>query len=98
MKTITRKSLPLTAVEAGELSALRVEGTPERNALFELMPEDMSTSEAAILRAVFTLGRQRLHEHMLERGYAAERDEENDEDRAARAMLRFRLLASSVRD
>lgn len=98
MALTTRKSVPLTAEELADLAALRSPDTPEHAALDELLSIGDNPSEALVLLALLRLGRQRVSEAVLERGYADLAAVENDDDRAARRALRQRLVARTVED
>jgi hypothetical protein len=98
MATTTRKSVPLTEEELADLAALRSPDTPEHAALNELLSIGDNPSEALVLLALLRLGRQRVSEAVLERGYADLAAAEDDDDRAARRALRQRLIARAAED
>jgi hypothetical protein len=98
MATTTRKSVPLTDEELADLRTLRAPDTPEHAALDELFAIGDNPSEALVLLALLRLGRQRVQEAVLERGYADLATSQDDDDRAAKRALRQRLIARAVED
>jgi hypothetical protein len=98
MASTTRKSVPLTEEELADLDLLRSPDTPEHAALDELLSIGDNPSEASVLLALLRLGRQRVSEAVMERGYAELAASEGDDDRAAKRALRQRLIARSVED
>lgn len=98
MATTVRKSVPLTEEDLADLSTLRAPDTPEHAALDALLPVGDSPSEALVLLALLRLGRQRVQEAVLERGYADLASTETDDDRAAKRALRQRHIARAAQD
>jgi hypothetical protein len=98
MASTTRKSVPLTEEELADLDLLRSPDTPEHAALDELLSIGDNPSEASVLLALLRLGRQRVSEAVMERGYADMAASEGNDDRAAKRALRQRLIARSVED
>jgi hypothetical protein len=98
MATTIRKSVTLTEDDLADLDTLRSPETPEHAALDELLSIGDNPSEALVLLALLRLGRQRVHEAVLERGYADLAASQDTADRAAKRALRQRLIARAAED
>jgi len=91
-----RKSVSLTREQLTVLGLFRTPGTPEHDALAELIGADPATnSEVETLRSLFELAYRTVRDSMLEVRYAEVAATEDDEGRQSRRLLRERLLATA---
>lgn len=87
---ISRKTVPLTGVEAALVEQARTAGTPYHAALTQLVGEDVTRSEAATLHALVAYGLDALGEQVALDGYAHLAASRDAEDEQYAAMLRRR--------
>ncbi|MFJ8982626.1 hypothetical protein [Streptomyces sp. NPDC102282] len=90
--TPTRKSLPLEDGDLDALKRLRDPKSPERAAMARLAGLSVTdtASDASLLHAVFSIGRQALREEANADGYAQLAAQQDKEDEAFHAALRAR--------
>lgn len=99
MGAVIRKSVPINDREREFVERLRTPGSPERDALSVVAGVDLSgeVSEAEILHALVSVGRDAVAEQVLEDGYRALAASENEEDRALHRAMRDRAVRVAER-
>jgi hypothetical protein len=101
--TRPRVNLTLTEMEQRFLEAIVTEGTTDYEIYADYLrrarlPADASPPALAdVVHVLLELGIQRLHEEAAEISYAAEAAAETDADRAVKAALHRRHVASAAR-
>ncbi|MFI0482104.1 hypothetical protein [Actinomadura sp. 9N215] len=92
MSTKARLPVALTDEDQMLLEAIRTPGTPENQALGQLIGRPLGTgsSAASAVRALVEVARKAVEEEVMLTGYAALAAAQDDEDRAFRRAARRR--------
>lgn len=93
-----RKWVPLTEKQLAAVNALRDSNTVEYAIAVELFDLDDSPTEADGIRVLIELGRRRLMEEVLDRGYQMMAEERTAKDREITLALRERRIKRDKSD
>jgi hypothetical protein len=91
-KTLSRKTVPVTAEDTRTVDRVREPHSAHRAALAELLGVELSAnpSEAEVLQALVEAGRMALEQQVMVTGYAALAAAQDEEDREYELAMRGR--------